>query len=670
MTLDRDRVAAALSAYDVEGELGRGGWGVVLAGRHRQLGREVAIKELPRAFAGDPTVRARFVAEARLLASLDHPHIVPVYDFVEHEGLCLLVMEKLPGGTVWAEFTAQGLVPERACAVVLATCTALQFAHQRGILHRDIKPENLMYSVQSVVKVTDFGIAKVIGGGETMATRAGDILGTPAYMAPEQAQGGELTPATDVYAVGTMLYELLCGRLPYPEDGDALATLYRHVHEDPTPLRTVLPSVPEPIAAVAMRAIARDPADRPASAEALGRELAEAATLAWGPGWLSARGGVAVMASSEIVAITERPTTGLATPPSGAAPAPPTIPPTAAAPAPPTIAPAPPTIAPGEPPAAPPPPPPLAAAEPLAPPPAAPVRPTVAGHAVGAAVDVVEDDIVPVRAVITPPGSPAPWFLAALVAVALVLGVAFAGIGGPSHDGTGTGVLINGHDPGASTLAIDVGQPIEVSSATPDVPTHAAIEVAGFRAASATITDGKTDLGGAQYLVGGEATLAIETSTGTHRFGITSTQSGWLTAPAGAAIADRAVRLGLHRVGQQAAAQGPPPARVDDRRHRPRRRPRRCAGRAQLDRRRTRTRRDRRRGRRPARRGGRSPRRHRSVAGRAAQAAATPGREGLRTEGGTGWPIVSSRSASPVCRPGASASPDPPSLAASATGCS
>ena len=101
MTLDRDRVSAALGAYDIEGELGRGGWGVVLAGRHRQLGREVAIKELPRAFAADPAVRARFVSEARTLASLDHPHIVPVYDYVEHEGLCLLVMEKLPGGTVW-----------------------------------------------------------------------------------------------------------------------------------------------------------------------------------------------------------------------------------------------------------------------------------------------------------------------------------------------------------------------------------------------------------------------------------------------------------------------------------------------------------------------------------------------------------------------------------------
>src|SRR3954454_3146187 len=380
MTLDRDRVAAALKAYEVGGELGRGGWGVVLAGKHRQLGRDVAIKELPRAFAGDPTVRSRFATEARVLAKLEHPHIVPVYDYIEQDGLCLLVMEQLPGGTVWAEFTTKGLVAERSCAVVMACCSALQFAHQAGVLHRDIKPENMMYNAQGIVKVTDFGIAKVIGGGETMATMAGDMLGTPAYMAPEQAQGAQLSAATDVYAVGTMLYELLSGRLPYAEEGDPLTTLYRHVHEEPTPLRDVMPSVPEPIAAVAMHAIQRDPAARPASAEQLGVELAEAATQAWGPGWLNTRSGVAVMAAGEMVAVTERTTGGPPVTPMAEAPsAPSTIAPTPAPPvegAPPAPAPA--TILPSDLPAVAPPPP--VAPAPVAP--AAAVRPSIAVHAV------------------------------------------------------------------------------------------------------------------------------------------------------------------------------------------------------------------------------------------------------------------------------------------------
>ena len=108
MTLDQEQVDDALPSYEIGGELGRGGWGVVLAGRHRQLGREVAIKQLPRAFAADVSIRARFTVEARLLASLDHPHIVPVYDYVEQDGLCLLVMELLPGGTVWSRFSTEG----------------------------------------------------------------------------------------------------------------------------------------------------------------------------------------------------------------------------------------------------------------------------------------------------------------------------------------------------------------------------------------------------------------------------------------------------------------------------------------------------------------------------------------------------------------------------------
>src|SRR4051794_29565417 len=304
MALDQDAVAAALPLYEVEGELGHGAWGVVLAGRHRQLGRDVAIKQLPRSFANDPAVRSRFIAEARLLASLEHPHVVPLYDFVEHDGLCLLVMERLTGGTLWSRARAGNVTPESSCAVTLATLSALHYAHQRGVLHRDVKPENLMFSSKGDLKVTDFGIAKVVGGAATVATRAGDVLGTPAYMAPEQAMGEELSPATDIYAVGTVLYELLSGTLPFPEDSNPITMLYRHVHEDPKPLLDVAPHVPPKLAEITQRALARNPADRYEDAEAYAVALADAASQTWGPGWLPGSGMTVSTSGSVLSAAT------------------------------------------------------------------------------------------------------------------------------------------------------------------------------------------------------------------------------------------------------------------------------------------------------------------------------------------------------------------------------
>jgi serine/threonine protein kinase len=301
VAIGRDHIARALPNYEIGEEVGRGAWGVVIKGEHRRLGRKVAIKELPQAFAADPGVQRRFASEARLLASLDHPHIVPIFDYVEEDQLCLLVMELLPGGTVWDRVTGEGVSAETACSIVLATCSALHYAHGKGILHRDIKPENLLFSASGALKVTDFGIAKVLGGVETFATRTGEVLGTPAYIAPEQALARELTPATDVYAVGTLLYELLSGQLPFADDGNAIALLYRHVHEPPTPLLDVAPSVPPSVAEVTMNALANDPAERYQTAEEFGASVAEAASGGWGSEWVR-RAGLSVMASGEIAA--------------------------------------------------------------------------------------------------------------------------------------------------------------------------------------------------------------------------------------------------------------------------------------------------------------------------------------------------------------------------------
>ena len=292
MNSDRELLSSALPAYDIGDELGQGGMGVVVAGQHRQLGRRVAIKQLPEAFAADAGVRRRFTAEAQVLASLDHPHVVPVYNFVEREGICLLVMELLPGGTLRSRAGPGGCTAPYAVAVSLACLSGLSAAHRRGILHRDVKPENMLFAASGALKVTDFGIAKVIGGPGpgTVLTRVGDVVGTPAYIAPEQVRGGKLSPATDVYALATMLYELLAGVFPFAveNEGEELALLFKHAYEKPVPLRDVAPGIPEQVAAAVMRGLATEPAERFETAEAFGAALAEAATEAWGPGWLVA----------------------------------------------------------------------------------------------------------------------------------------------------------------------------------------------------------------------------------------------------------------------------------------------------------------------------------------------------------------------------------------------
>jgi eukaryotic-like serine/threonine-protein kinase len=275
-------LAAALPQYQIGDSIGAGGMGEVYAGYHRPLGRHVAIKQLPGNRAQDPGVAERFDHEARLLARLDHPHIVPVYDYVQTASVRLLVMERLDGGTVWSHFHGRGLTGEQTCAIGLAMLAGLQAAHQAGVLHLDIKPKNLLFTTSGVLKVADFGISQVVSEGATLVTRAGEVLGTPAYIAPEQALGNPLTPAADLYSAGTVLYELLSGALPYETDGGALALLHQHVYADARPITGVAPA----LAAVVMRSLVRDPRERYRDAEAFAMDLAGAATHTFGPGWL------------------------------------------------------------------------------------------------------------------------------------------------------------------------------------------------------------------------------------------------------------------------------------------------------------------------------------------------------------------------------------------------
>jgi serine/threonine-protein kinase len=147
-------------------------------------------------------------------------------------------MERLAGGSAAERARLGHVTPKTACALLLATCSGLHEAHENHVLHRDVKPGNLMFSASGILKVTDFGIAKVLGGAATVATRAGEVLGTPAYMAPEQVHGAEVTRATDVYAAGTILFDLLSGELPYSQEGNLPAVLYQCVSEPPRPRPT------------------------------------------------------------------------------------------------------------------------------------------------------------------------------------------------------------------------------------------------------------------------------------------------------------------------------------------------------------------------------------------------------------------------------------------------
>ncbi|WP_103338384.1 serine/threonine-protein kinase [Amycolatopsis sp. CA-126428] len=283
-------LVAALPQYDIGESIGEGGMGVVFAGVHRTLGRSVAIKQLPWDVLNHAASSELFDREARVLASLDHPHIVPVYDYVRTGREHLLVMERLDGGTVHSRFHGGGVSGEQACAIGLAMLAGLHAAHRAGVLHLDVKPRNLLFSTQGVVKVADFGIARVISEGATLVTHGGEILGTPAYIAPEQAMGNALSPAADVYAAGTVLYELLSGRLPFDNTRGAISMMRQHMFTDPQPIA----GVPAPIAGVVMRSLARELDARYREAESFAADLAAAATVVYGSGWLE-RSGVPVL---------------------------------------------------------------------------------------------------------------------------------------------------------------------------------------------------------------------------------------------------------------------------------------------------------------------------------------------------------------------------------------
>ena len=266
----------ASGRYRMADVLGRGGMAVVYLARDDELERPVAIKVLARHLADDPVFRDRFLREARLAARLSHPNIVQIYDAGEDHGDPYIVMECVEGRSLADELESSGaLDPARVVDLGLQVCAGLEHAHAAGLVHRDIKPGNLLLGERDTVKIADFGIARA--AETTRLTQMGSVLGTAAYLAPEQALGEEVTAAADIYSLGCVLFECLTGRTPYVFD--TLAELaVKHREEPITPVRELRPEIPEELEAVVMRSLARNPEYRPPSAAALGRDLAGATT--------------------------------------------------------------------------------------------------------------------------------------------------------------------------------------------------------------------------------------------------------------------------------------------------------------------------------------------------------------------------------------------------------
>jgi len=230
-----DLAGRRLGVYQIEARIGAGGMGEVYRARDTKLGRDVAIKVLPRALTSSVDRRARFEREARLLASLNHPHIAQVYGFEESDEIAALVMELVPGETLDALIRPRGIKPANALAIARQICDAIEAAHEKGIVHRDLKPANIKVTPDGVVKVLDFGLAKAIVGefvnaeplppGRSDATIQGVILGTATYMSPEQARGQPVDTRTDIWAFGCVFYEMLTGRRAFAGDSltDTLA---------------------------------------------------------------------------------------------------------------------------------------------------------------------------------------------------------------------------------------------------------------------------------------------------------------------------------------------------------------------------------------------------------------------------------------------------------------
>jgi hypothetical protein len=269
-----------LPGYDIIRELGRGGMGVVYQARQVALNRTVAVKMiLAGAHAGEANL-ARFLTEAEAVAQLQHPHIVQIFEIGRHEGLPYFTLEFVPGGSLADKVRDHPLPAREAAQLVEQLAKGVAYAHQRGIIHRDLKPENVLLAEDGTPKITDFGLAKRVAVEPGAAspgsglTATGAVLGTPSFMAPEQAGGkpSAIGPAADIYALGAILYRLVTGRPPF-QAATPLDTILQVVSDDPLAPRQLAPKCPRDLETICLKCLQKEPRKRYASAANLSEDL-------------------------------------------------------------------------------------------------------------------------------------------------------------------------------------------------------------------------------------------------------------------------------------------------------------------------------------------------------------------------------------------------------------
>lgn len=260
-----------IGRYEVKSELGRGGMAAVYLAFDPRFKREVAVKVLPPQLLADPIYRARFEREAQTIAALEHPAIVPVYDFGEEEGQLYLVMRFMPGGSLADKLNQGTLQPGEVVHIIARITSALDQVHARGIIHRDLKPGNILFDQYGEAYLSDFGIARLTEATTTLTGAA--IVGTPAYMSPEQARGDlDIDGRSDLYAVGAIIFQMLSGKLPY-ESTTPLGLAMKHI-TDPVPsISQVRPDLPPTYNQVIETAMAKDPTQRFQTGEDLANAL-------------------------------------------------------------------------------------------------------------------------------------------------------------------------------------------------------------------------------------------------------------------------------------------------------------------------------------------------------------------------------------------------------------
>lgn len=260
--MDQLQPGQMLGPYRIINQIGQGGMATVYKAYQASMDRNVAIKVLPSQLAQSQEFIQRFQQEARIIAKLEHPHILPVFDYGESEGITYFVMRYLDAGTLSEKMQKGRPLPlEEIDRLFTQLAEALNYAHGFGIIHRDLKPSNALIDSQGNLFLTDFGIAKLLETASPRLTQTDAIMGTPAYISPEQARADKVNQRSDIYSLGIILYEMVTGRVPFVAE-TPLAVILKHVSDPLPPPSSIKPDIPEAIEKVVLRALAKQPEDR------------------------------------------------------------------------------------------------------------------------------------------------------------------------------------------------------------------------------------------------------------------------------------------------------------------------------------------------------------------------------------------------------------------------